>query len=275
MIRKFNIFHIVTISPWPLLASLQICNTIIIVSYNNYIRKTNSINLLNGITTCLIPTLWWKNTIKEANKEGTHLEKVREGIKIGIILFISSEVIFFLRFFWAYFHRRISPNIEIGQIWPPLEIKSFNPINVPLLNTIILVRSGFSITWSHHLLLEKKLEKSKKALLITLILGIYFSILQSIEYQQSEFSLNDSSYGTIFFIATGFHGIHVLIGSTFILVNILNIKIIYFTKNHHIGFEIAAWYWHFVDVIWLFLYLSIYWWGVWLNIIYIVNLTSN
>lgn len=263
MIKKFNSFHIVTLSPWPLIASIQISRLIIIVTFNNNNQiKTNNINLIEIVITFTIPTLWWKNTIKENNKEGTHHNKIIKGIKIGIIIFIISEVIFFISFFWAYFHSRTRPNIEIGQIWPPLSIKSFNPINVPLLNTVILIRSGFSITWSHHLILEKKINKSLKALKITLTIGVYFSLLQIIEYIQSEFSINDSSYGNIFFIATGFHGIHVLIGSTFILINIINIKKIFITNKQHIGFELSAWYWHFVDIVWLFLYLSIYWWGI-------------
>lgn len=222
--------------------------------------KINNITIL--IILIIIPLYWWKNIIKETNKEGIHFKKIIKGLKIGIILFIISEIMFFLSFFWAYFHIRIRPNIEIGQLWPPIEIKSFNPTNVPLLNTIILIRSGFSITWSHHLILENKIKKAYITLKITFMLGAYFSILQIIEYYQAEFSLNDSFYGTIFFIATGFHGIHVLIGSTFILINIIIIKKKYLTKNHHIGFEISAWYWHFVDIIWLFLYLAVYWWRV-------------
>jgi len=209
----------------------------------------------------LIPTIWWKNTIIEAKREGIHIKKTIRRIKIRIIMFIVSEIMFFSSFFWAYFHRGISPRVEIGQIWPPNQVEAFNPINVPLLNTAILVRSGFSITWSHHLILEKNLNKAKNRLLVTCLLGVYFSVLQKIEYNQAQFSLSDSSYGTIFFIGTGFHGAHVLIGTTFLVINLLILKNKNLSRKHHIGFEIAAWYWHFVDVVWLFLYLSIYWWG--------------
>jgi cytochrome c oxidase subunit 3 len=204
--------------------------------------------------------IWWKNTSFEANKEGLHQKKITNTIKKSIILFIVSEVLFFLRFFWSFFHSGISPSIEIGIMWPPQRIKPFNPINVPLLNTIILIRSGFSVTWSHHEIIKKNLKKTIKALTVTIILGAYFTALQSIEYIQAEFALADSCFGTIFFIATGFHGAHVLIGTTFLIINLIFLEKIILSSKHHIGFEIAAWYWHFVDVVWLFLYLSVYWW---------------
>lgn len=261
MINKFNIFHIVTQRPWPILSSLQ--TQAIIMSIVSLLAKKNPKLVLNinFVTITLIASMWWKNTLIEAGKEGIHLKRVTKRIKIRILIFITSEVLFFSRFFWAYFHAGTRPNVEIGQIWPPMAIESFNPINVPLLNTIILVRSGFSVTWAHHLIIEKSIIKRGKILIWTCILGVYFTILQKIEYDQSGFSINDSAYGTIFFMATGFHGIHVIIGTTFLLVNFLNIKKLYIRWNHHIGFELAAWYWHFVDVVWLILYLSIYWWG--------------
>lgn len=261
MIIKFNPFHLVTRRPWPLMSSIQIYRLIIITIFNNYIKTTKNINFISTIFLIAISFKWWKNINREANKEGLHIKKTIKGIKIGILLFILSEIIFFARFFWSYFHSRIRPNVEIGQIWPPIEVKTFNPINVPLLNTIILVRSGFSITISHHLLIENKYKNRKNILILTFLLGFYFSLLQIIEYKQAEFCINDSAYGTIFFIATGFHGVHVLIGSSFIFIITISIKKILITKKHHIGFEIAAWYWHFVDIVWLFLYLSIYWWG--------------
>jgi len=181
-------------------------------------------------------------------------------LKLGIILFITSEVFFFVSFFWGYFHRRLSPNIDIGQIWPPYFINSFNPINVPLLNTIILLSSGVSVTWSHHAILKNQMKKANFSLLLTVLLGLYFSLLQGIEYFQAEFCIRDSIYGSRFFIATGFHGLHVIIGSTFLLICYIRIKNFEFSSNHLIGFEAAAWYWHFVDIVWIFLYISIYWW---------------
>lgn len=261
MIKKFHIFHIITPSPWPLIASTQIINMVSLIASRFSVKTSKVIHLINIITTSIISSIWWNNTIKESNKEGSHPQPVTTGLKLGILLFITSEVLFFLSFFWAYFHISLSPNIELGQIWPPILIKSFNPTNVPLLNTIILIRSGVSVTWSHHSLLKSNLNNAKKSLMVTCLLGVYFSILQAIEYSQAEFSINDSSYGSIFFMATGFHGIHVIIGTTFLSVNLLYINKIQIRMNHHIGFEMAAWYWHFVDVVWLFLYISVYWWG--------------
>lgn len=261
MINKFHPYHIVTIRPWPVISSLIIWN-IVSTSTTTIVNKNGRKELI--ICTILIGILsaiWWNDTIKESKKEGEHQKKVSKGLKIGIIIFIISEVIFFVRFFWCYFHRGISPNLEVGQIWPPKRINRFEPTNVPLINTLILISSGASITWAHHNLIANKYNKAVKRIIITCILGLYFTGLQWIEYKQGEFRIGDSSYGSIFFIATGFHGIHVIIGTTFLTVTLINIYIIRISKQHHNSFEIAAWYWHFVDVVWLFLYLSIYWWG--------------
>ena len=168
---------------------------------------------------------------------------------------------FFVRFFWAFFHRRLSPNIDVGSVWPPFGIKVFNPFQVPLLNTIVLISSGISVTWAHHALIIGNFTQTKLGLLITVILGIYFTILQGLEYFEASFTFADRIYGSTFFIATGFHGLHVLVGTLFLVV-ILYRHINYeFRIRHHFGFEAAAWYWHFVDVVWLFLYIIIYWWG--------------
>jgi cytochrome c oxidase subunit 3 len=172
-----------------------------------------------------------------------------------------SEVLFFFRFFWAFFHRRLSPTIEIGIQWPPIGISPFNPFQVPLLNTIILLSSGFTVTWAHHAIIENNFSQAWQRLTLTVILGVYFTILQGIEYWEARFSISDSVYGSTFFLATGFHGIHVIIGTTFLAVCLIRLNIKHFSINHHFGFEAAAWYWHFVDVVWLFLFITIYWWG--------------
>jgi len=260
MINKFHKFHIVNIRPWPIVRAI----TFIRLSYSATIAfqfKSQIPLLITSIIIILTAFQWWRDIARETSFQGNHHSKVITGLKLGILLFIASEVLFFISFFWSYFHRRISPNIEIGQNWPPNSVKSFNPINVPILNTIILLASGVSVTWRHHQTLKNELGKAKTSLLITRALGIYFSFLQGLEYNQSEFSINDSVYGAIFFIATGFHGIHVLIGSIFLITCLIRIKNLMITSNHLIGMEIASWYWHFVDVVWLFLYVSIYWWG--------------
>ena len=166
-----------------------------------------------------------------------------------------------MRFFWAFFHRSLSPAIELGASWPPIGIISFNPFQIPLLNTAILLASGVTVTWAHHRLIENNHSQTTQGLFFTVLLGIYFTILQAYEYIEAPFTIADSIYGSTFFIATGFHGIHVLIGTTFLLVCLLRHLNNHFSKNHHFGFEAAAWYWHFVDVVWLFLYITIYWWG--------------
>ena len=168
---------------------------------------------------------------------------------------------FFLRFFWAFFHRRLSPNVEVGSIWPPFGIQVFNPFQVPLLNTIVLVSSGVRVTWAHHALIEGNYTQTTQGLLLTVILGVYFTILQALEYYEARFTFADRVYGSTFFIATGFHGLHVLVGTIFLLVTLFRHTKGEFSSSHHFGFEAAAWYWHFVDVVWLFLYLVIYWWG--------------
>lgn len=252
-------FHLVTYSPWPLLISFRIFNNLIITV--SWIHKINYLTLITIPRTLICIYLWWRDVIRESTFQGFHSKPVYEGIRIGIILFITSEVFFFISFFWAYFHSSLSPSIEIGQLWPPLGIIPFNPFNVPLLNTIILISSGLTITWSHHSILINNLRERKKRLILTVILGAYFRIIQIIEYIESPFTISDSIYGSSFFLATGFHGIHVLIGSLFILICWSRINWLHFSPAHHFGFEAAAWYWHFVDVVWLFLYLSIYWWG--------------
>lgn len=205
--------------------------------------------------------VWWKDMLKEGTITGTHNSWVNSNLQLGIILFISSEVLFFTAFFWAFFHRRISPTIELGQSWPPRSIYTFNPMNVPLLNTLILLSSGVSITYSHHALIERNKQERSNSIILTVCLGLLFTSLQGMEYLEAPYSLSDSVFGTTFFIATGFHGLHVIIGSTFLIVTFKRIMSRRLTTKHTTGFECAAWYWHFVDVVWLFLYTSIYWWG--------------
>ena len=215
-----------------------------------------------GIILLLIVIIqWWRDIRREGTIQGLHTSIVELGLRWGIALFIISEIFFFLRFFWAFFHRRLSPNIEIGSIWPPFGIKVFNPFQVPLLNTVILLSSGIRVTWAHHSLLIGNYSQTKIGLRVTILLGIYFSILQILEYFEASFTFADRIYGSTFFIATGFHGLHVIIGTLFLIVILMRHIKWEFRKDHHFGFEAAAWYWHFVDVVWLFLYIIIYWWG--------------
>ena len=215
-----------------------------------------------GIILILIVIIqWWRDIRREGAIQGLHTSIVELGLRWGIALFIVSEVFFFVSFFWAFFHSSLSPNVEIGSTWPPFGVKVFNPFQVPLLNTVILISSGISVTWAHHTLIMGNYSQTKIGLIITVVLGFYFSMLQILEYFEARFTFADSIYGSTFFIATGFHGLHVIIGTLFLIVTLIRHIKYEFRKNHHFGFEAAAWYWHFVDVVWLFLYIIIYWWG--------------
>lgn len=260
MIKKFNPFHLVDVRPWPLLASNGALSLVLagLLIVNNVNKK---LILISFLLTILVAYSWWRDIHRESSTQGNHSDIVINGLKTGIILFITSEVFFFVSFFWAFFHRRISPTIELGQRWPPLSIHPFNPMRIPLLNTILLLSSGVTVTWAHHEILKNNFNKSSFALYLTITLGMVFSMFQGFEYIEAPFCISDSSFGSRFFIATGFHGLHVIIGSIFLLVSIQRFNKIINTSNHIIGFECAAWYWHFVDVVWLFLYSMIYWWG--------------
>lgn len=204
---------------------------------------------------------WWRDVSSEGAFQGLHSLIVELGLRYGILLFIVSEVLFFRSFFWAFFHRSLAPAVEIGGSWPPLGIQTFDPTGVPLLNTIVLLSSGIRVTWAHHALIAGNHQAAFNGLILTIILGVYFTALQALEYYEASFSIADGAYGSTFFVATGFHGLHVIVGSLFLIVCALRIYKGHFSAAHHFGFEAAAWYWHFVDVVWLFLYITIYWWG--------------
>nr|YP_010464293.1 cytochrome c oxidase subunit III [Exostira schroederi]UUL71670.1 cytochrome c oxidase subunit 3 [Exostira schroederi] len=260
MSNKNHPFHLVDVSPWPILASLSALATMTgIIKW--FHLSSSSLLILANLSMLLIMYQWWRDISREATLQGHHTYIVTMGMRWGMILFITSEIMFFVSFFWAFFHNSLSPNTELGMQWPPQGIIPFNPIQIPLLNTLILLSSGVSVTWAHHSLMENNFSETTKGLLITVLLGIYFSILQGFEYIESPFTMADAAYGSSFFIATGFHGIHVIIGTTFLAVCLTRHLKNHFSSIHHFGFEAAAWYWHFVDVVWLFLYISIYWWG--------------
>lgn len=260
MLKLNQPFHLVTVSPWPLFTSfsLYVIITGVLDWFNNY-----KINLLvyGNLLLILCIYQWWRDVVRERTFQGFHSKVVVKGLKIRMLIFITSEVIFFLRIFWCYFHIFLSPRIELGGLWPPKNIERFNPYNVPLLNTVILLSSGVSVTWCHYSLLRNLKFERVLRLAITVFLGLIFTLFQFLEYNEASFCISDSIYGSIFFISTGFHGLHVLIGTIFLLVNLIRIFYNNYSSKHHFGFEAAAWYWHFVDVVWLFLYLLIYYWS--------------
>ena len=253
-------YHIVDESPWPLFGSiggLYLTTGIVRWFHLNSVYLFSIGLILLG----LVITQWWRDISREGAIQGLHTSITELGLRWGIALFIVSEIFFFLRFFWAFFHRSLSPTVEVGRLWPPFGIQVFNPFQVPLLNTIILISSGVRVTWAHHALIEGNYRQTRQGLGLTVGLGIYFTILQGLEYYEARFTFADRVYGSTFFIATGFHGLHVIVGTIFLIVTWFRHTKGEFSAAHHFGFEAAAWYWHFVDVVWLFLYIMIYWWG--------------
>ncbi len=253
-------FHLVDESPWPLIASIgALFLTCGLVKWF-YVNSASLI--LIGLSVILVTIAqWWIDVSSEGASQGLHSRIVELGLRYGIILFIISEVLFFTSFFWAFFHRSLSPAVEIGRTWPPVGVSPFNPLEVPLLNTIILLSSGIRVTWAHHSMIAGNHHRTKIGLTLTVLLGLYFTGLQALEYYEASFRVAEGVYGSTFFISTGFHGLHVIVGTLFLLICLLRITKGQFRASHHFGFEAAAWYWHFVDVVWLFLYITIYWWG--------------
>jgi len=212
------------------------------------------------ILVMVIASLWWGDLGIESS-QGNHSDRMLLILKFRIILFIISEVIFFVGFFWAFFHRRISPSCELGCEWPPRSIFIFDAMGMPLLNSILLLSSGSVLTWSHHSYLRGNIFYSLLFLFLTIFLGILFTFCQGVEYLSSNFSFSDSVYGSSFFLTTGFHGIHVMVGTIFLVFTLIRIISLNGRCNHFICYDLRAWYWHFVDVVWLVLYIAIYWWG--------------
>uniref|UniRef100_UPI0030029FFB cytochrome c oxidase subunit III n=1 Tax=Theopropus sinecus TaxID=2908872 RepID=UPI0030029FFB len=253
-------YHLVTYSPWPIMAAMSLM--IAMIGFIKFSYEFNNKIMFTGMLILLLTIIqWWRDVVRESTFQGWHTKEVITGLRWGMILFIISEVLFFVSFFWTFYHSSLAPAIDIGSLWPPMSIIPFNALQIPLLNTTVLLASGITITWSHHSLLENNNKQAIQGLMFTIILGIYFTILQLFEYIEAPFTIADSVFGSSFFVATGFHGIHVIIGSTFIITCLYRMLLMHFTSIHHFGFEAAAWYWHFVDVVWLFLYVSIYWWG--------------
>ncbi len=205
--------------------------------------------------------LWFRDVVQEATFEGHHTEAVQVGMRYGMALFIASEVMFFSAWFWAYFNASLFPPPAIEGTWPPPGVVTFDPWELPFLNTLILLTSGVTVTWAHHALIEGKRAHMLQGLALTILLGITFTGVQAYEYSHAAFDFKDGIYPTTFFMATGFHGAHVIIGTIFLCVCFYRAYKGHFKPDHHFGFEAAAWYWHFVDVVWLFLFTCIYWWG--------------
>ena len=249
-------YHLVDPSPWPLVGSisaglLATGGVLFMHGYGTWLMIVAVLMVLGTMA------VWWRDVIRESIV-GYHTKVVQLGLRYGMLLFIASEVMFFFAFFWAFFSSALFP---VGGIWPPKGVLPFNPFDLPFLNTLILLCSGTTVTWAHHALLNNDRKGLIYGLLVTVLLGLSSTCCQVYEYSHAAFGFRDGIYPSTFFMATGFHGFHVIIGTTFLAVNLFRAIAGHFTPEHHFGFEAAAWYWHFVDVVWLFLFICIYWWG--------------
>ena len=260
-------YHLVNPSAWPIIGAIAAFVTAVgAVLYMHGGAPWAMIIGFVGIAYTMVG--WWRDVIIEA-QGGDHTPVVQLHMRYGMIMFIASEVMFFVAWFWAYFDVSLFPGNDImvaraavtGGVWPPVGIETFDPWHLPFINTLILLTSGTTATWAHHALQHGDRKGLKQGLVLTVILGALFTALQAYEYSHAAFSFSGNIYGSTFFMATGFHGFHVIIGTIFLAVCLGRAMKGHFTEKHHFGFEAAAWYWHFVDVVWLFLFASIYVWG--------------
>ncbi len=260
-------YHLVNPSPWPMVGSFAA--GLLAVAALLFMHKAKVGGLDIGATSLLLGLgavlavmfVWWRDIIRESIIEKAHSPLVKIGLRYGMALFIASEVMFFSAFFWAYFDTALYPREVIGGVWPPKDIHTFDPFDMPFMMTLVLLLSGTTVTWAHHAILEGKQKDAVRALGITVALGLSFSCLQALEYHHAEFTIKSGIFGSTFYMATGFHGLHVIIGTIFLAVCWYRAAKGHFTPQSHFGLEAAAWYWHFVDVVWLFLFVSVYWYG--------------
>jgi cytochrome c oxidase subunit III len=260
---KTHDFHIVNPSPWPLMGAFSAMT--MLAGFVMWWHEMSLGWMVAGVGFAgVVATFffWFSDVRTEAN-QGDHTPVVQLHHRYGMILFIASEVMFFVAWFWAFFAASLFPHQGevVGGVWPPQGIEPLDPFVYPLLNTLILLLSGTTVTWAHHALIHGDREGFKKGLWVTVALGLIFSAVQAYEYTHAAFGFAGNIYGATFYMATGFHGFHVVIGTIFLAVCLWRAYLGDFTPKQHFGFEAAAWYWHFVDVVWLFLFLSIYIWG--------------
>jgi cytochrome c oxidase subunit 3 len=270
-------YHLVDPSPWPIVGATAAL--VMAIGAVMWMKGLTLVGLKVGglvfgagfLGVLAVMVLWWRDVINESVHGGFHTKVVQISHRYGMILFIASEVMFFVAWFWAYFNASLFPADAIeyskleftGGTWPPKGMEVLDPWHFPLLNTLILLTSGTTVTWAHHALLKGDRFGLKAGLILTIILGAIFTCVQAYEYAHAPFAFKGSIYGATFFMATGFHGFHVIVGTIFLTVCLGRAFARQLTPSHHLGFEFAAWYWHFVDVVWLFLFACIYVWGSW------------
>lgn len=262
-VRK-HLFHIVDPSPWPILTAFSVFFMLSgMVFYMHDIRFGGFYAFIGLILLIMSIYLWFFDIVQEATYAGHHTLAVRSGLRYGFLLFVASEVMLFVGFFWAFFHASYSPSVFIGYEWPPVGISSIPVFEFPLFNTALLIISGLSITWAHRGLAMGSFAHAIDAFLVTIILGFFFVVLQMFEYYEASYDITDSIYGSTFYSLTGLHGLHVIIGVSFITVCFIRLLRRHYLTNHYLGFILAVWYWHFVDVVWIIVFLSVYCWTAW------------
>ena len=262
--KEFQAFpyHLVDPSPWPLLTSvaLLIMAVSAVMCFHGFDYGGYLLSLGFSLTVGAM-VLWFRDVISEATYLGNHTHQVRRGLTIGFVLFVISEVFAFLSIFWAFFHSSLSPDVTLGQTWPPYGVVALDPFAIPLLNTILLVSSGAFVTYGHHALIHGDRRGAILGMFLTILFAVIFTILQYYEYSEAAFTMSDSVYGSSFYASTGLHGLHVIVGTIFISVAFIRLINYHLTDTHHQGCEAAILYWHFVDVVWLFLFIAVYYWG--------------
>lgn len=255
-------FHLVSPSPWPLFTCISLLTlTTSFVSTMHGFAGAGYFFISALVLLISSMAFWFRDVISEGTFLGNHTLAVQKGLNMGVALFIVSEALFFLAIFWAYFHSALSPTVELGGQWPPVGIEAINAFELPLLNTVLLLASGVTITYAHHSVIQGNRNASLYGAAFTIILAIIFTGFQGVEYSVSSFTLSDGAFGSCFYFGTGFHGLHVIIGTIFLGVGLWRLYSYQLTENHHLGLESGILYWHFVDVVWLFLFLSVYYWG--------------
>lgn len=253
-------FHLVQVSPWPLTTGLTVGSLLlgnVLLFHNKLFGK--ELIIISIISLVYSIYYWSKDIIIEGAYRGEHTKKVQKGLYLGFILFVLSEVCVFFSLFFAYFYNALIPSIEVGGVWPPIGIITLDYKSVPLLNTLILLSSGFSITACHNYILNRDYNYSILYLIITIFLGVIFIYFQYFEYFNSSFTISDSNFGSSFFILTGCHGLHIIIGTSLLLLTLFRFS--HFSNLHHVQFSSSAIYWHFLDAIWLLLYFILYCWA--------------
>ena len=252
-------FHLVDASPWPIISAIS--RLLLLSSLCDFIHSRSVIRIVvRALATILVTRFWWRDVSREACLRRFHNPPIQVSLRMAIIWFISSEVLFFFGFFWTFFHASLRVVAETGYAWPPAGVLVLDPSSVPLLNTVLLLRSSITVTWSHNCLLIGNYAGAKNRLVFTIALRAVFTLVQYLEYCESRFSISDSAYGSVFFMATRFHGFHVMVRSAFLVVCLVRIVRRQLNAARHVGYECAAWYWHFVDTVWIYLYCLVYWW---------------